>query len=90
MNIINEVMKKKFRGRQLSISGNVVNVFVDVMLIVNKFLRMLIEDKIILLKLKCSLNFKYFVVFERIRFNKVLNVVEWFVENSELFRNKGL
>lgn len=82
--------REKFRGGQLSINGNVVNVLVDVILIVKKLFRMMLENEIIVLNFKCSLSFKYFVVSERIRLNKVFVVVKWLVENSVLYKSEGI
>lgn len=63
----------------MSIIGNVVNVFVDVIFIVKKLFRFLSENEIIFLKFKRSMSFKYSMVFERIRLNKVFAVIKWLI-----------
>lgn len=70
--------------------GNIVNVFVDVNIIVKMLLRMLDNIEIIFVKLKWKFLYKYFVVFEKIRLNKVFEVVRWFIDNSVLFRSEGV
>lgn len=56
-----------------------MNVLVDVILIVKKFLRVLIENEIIFFKFKSCLSFKYCVVFERICLSKVIEVIKWLI-----------
>lgn len=51
---------------------------------------MLDDIEIILVKLKRKLLYKYSVVFEKIRLNKVFEVVKWLVEYSDLFKNEGI
>lgn len=51
---------------------------------------MLDDIEIILVKLKWKLLYKYSVVFEKIRLNKVFEVVKWLVEYSDLFKNEGI
>lgn len=77
-------------GGQLSLKGNVVNVLVDVNIIVKILLRMQCNEDIIFLKFKWKMFYKYYMVFEKIRFNKVFEVVKWLVNNSLLFRNEGI
>lgn len=69
--------------------GNLINVFVDVDKIVKLFLRNMNEsDDIIFLKLKRSVNYKSYIVFEYIvRLEKIIEVVKWLIYNicSRLF-----
>lgn len=51
---------------------------------------MLDNIEIIFVKLKWKFLYKYFVVLEKIRLNKVFEFVRWFIDNSLLFRSEGL
>lgn len=65
-------LHEKPRGGQLSITGNVVNVPVDVTSTVKKLPRVLTENETIPLKFKRCLSFKHCVAFERIRPSNLL------------------
>lgn len=56
----------------MGFKGNVVNVFVDVNKIVKVILRNLNESEIIFIKFKRSLNFKSYIVFECVCFEKII------------------
>lgn len=77
-------------GGLLSLKGNVVNVLVNVNIIVKILLRMQCDEDIILLKFKRKLVYNYYMVFEKIRLNKVFDVVKWLVNNSMLLKNEGI
>lgn len=68
-------IRELFRGGQMFVKGNVVNVFVDIQLIVNVFFRQLDEYVIIVVKLKKRFFYKFVCFFENVRFNKVMNVL---------------
>lgn len=68
-------IRELFRGGQMFVKGNVVNVFVDIQLIVNVFFRQLDEYVIIVVKLKKRFFYKFVCFFENVCFNKVMNVL---------------
>lgn len=83
-------LRKKPRGGQMSITGNVVNVLADVTSTVKKLPTLFSENETIPLKFKRSLNFKHSMAFERIRPNKVLAATKLLIENSSLFKAEGI
>ena len=78
------------RGGQLSLCGNVVNVPANVNKTILKLPRNRDENECIPVKLKRKLSYKHHVEFRNVRPQRVLNAVNWLIENSQLFQDEGV
>ena len=78
-------------GRQLKITGNVVNVPADICNTVNKLPRLPQDTGTIKVQLiKRRLQYKSSALSLNVRPNKVMQAAAWLVNNSELYREQGI
>ena len=78
-------------GGQLSIHGNVVNVPADVNSTVPVLPRPINESQTIPIKLKRRLGYKYLhYQFQNVRPSKVLEVAQYLIRTSEIFKSEGI
>ncbi|KAJ8048048.1 hypothetical protein HOLleu_00213 [Holothuria leucospilota] len=75
------------RGRQLSITGNVVNVPADVSNTIKILPRRIDESDTIPVKFKRKLTYKHTVWSQCVRPKKVLEAANWLVTNSDLYKD---
>ncbi|KAJ8030297.1 hypothetical protein HOLleu_26664 [Holothuria leucospilota] len=78
------------RGRQLSITGNVVNVSADVTNNIKILPRRIDGSDTIPVKFKRKLTYKHTVWSQSIRTNKILEAANWLVTNSDLYKEEGV
>ena len=74
------------RGKQLKITGNVVNVPADVSGTVNLLPRLGNETGTIKVKLKRRLQYKSSALSLNVRPHKVIQAASWLMENSDLYK----
>ena len=78
------------RGKQLKITGNVVNVPADVSSTVNLLPRLANETGTIKVKLKRRLQYKSSALSLNVRPHNVIQAASWLVENSDLYKEEGI
>ena len=78
------------RGKQLKISGNVVNVPADMINTVNMLPRLPLETGTIKVNLKRRLQYKSSALSLNVRSHKVVQAVQWLVDNSSLYGEEGI
>jgi hypothetical protein len=78
------------RGRQLKITGNVVNVPADICNTVNMLPRLPQDTGTIKVQLKRRLQYKSSALSLNVRPNKLMQAAAWLVNNSELYREQGI
>ena len=78
------------RGKQLKITGNVVNVPADVSSTVNLLPRLTNETGTIKVKLKRRLQYKSSALSLNVRPHKVIQAASWLTENSDLYKEEGI
>ena len=78
------------RGKQLKITGNVVNVPADVSSTVNLLPRLGNETGTIKVKLKRRLQYKSSALSLNVRPHKVIQAARWLMENSDLYKEEGI
>ena len=78
------------RGRQLKITGNVVNVPADVTSTVNMLPRLSHETGTIKVQLKRRLQYKSSALSLNVRPNKVMQAAAWLVNTSLLYQEQGI
>ena len=78
------------RGRQLKMHGNVVNVPAEVSDIVNMLPRLPSDTSTIKVHLKRKLQYKSSALSLNIRPHKVIQVANWLINNSSLFKQEGI
>ena len=78
------------RGRQLKITGNVVNVPVDICNTVNMPPRLPQDTGTIKVQLKRRLQYKSSALSLNVRPNKVMQAAAWLVNTSELYQEQGI
>ena len=78
------------RGRQFKIHGNVVNVPADVSDTVSTLPRLLTETGTIKVNLKRRLQYKSSALSLNIRLHKVVQVANWLISKSSLYRQEGI
>ena len=78
------------RGKQLKITGNVVNVPADVSSTVNLLPRLGNETATIKVKLKKRLQYKSSALSLNVRPHKVIQAASWLMENSDLYKEEGI
>ena len=78
------------RGRQLKITGNVVNVPADICNTVNMLPRLPQDTGTIKVQLKRRLQYKSSALSLNVRPNKVMQAAAWLVNTSELYQEQGI
>jgi hypothetical protein len=78
------------RGRQLKITGNVVNVPADICNTVHMLPRLPQDTGTIKVQLKRRLQYKSPALSLNVRPNKVMQAAAWLVNTSELYREQGI
>ena len=78
------------RGGQYSLKGNVINVPVDIQPTVSCLPRPMDENFTVAIQLKKKLTYKKVDFKENVRPLKVLTALQWFLNNSDLYKNSGI
>ena len=78
------------RGKQLKISGNIVNVPADIANTVGMLPRLPNETGTIKVNLKRRLQYKSSALSLNVRPNKVLEAAKWLVNNGDLYKEEGI
>ena len=78
------------RGKQLKITGNVLNVAADVATSVSMLPRLSTQTETIKVNLKRKLQYKSSAISLNIRPYQVIQAAKWLVENSTLYREEGV
>lgn len=78
------------RGKQLKITGNVVNVPADVSSTVNLLRTLGNETGTIKVKLKRRLQYESSALSLNVRPHKVIQAARWLMENSDLYKEEGI
>ena len=83
-------IRELYRGDQLSIHGNIVNVPSDVNSTVHCLPRPRSKSQTDPIKLKRRLGYKHHYQFQIVRPKKVLDAAKYLVDTSELFKTEGI
>ena len=78
------------RGGQKSIHGNVVNIPCDIRPVANTLPRNMNDTDTISVKYKRKLSYDHSVMHENIRPKKVLEAIQYLMNNSELYKDAGV
>ena len=78
------------RGKQLKITGNIVNVSADVVSTVSMLPRLLNETSTIKVNLKRRLQYKSSALSQNIRPQKVAEAAKWLINNGDLYKAEGI
>ena len=78
------------RGKQLKLTGNIVNVPADVNLTVKTLPRSLNNEGTVKIKLKRRLNYEHHVDAANIRPTRIMEAAKWLTENCKLYQDEGI